>query len=383
MQKGTLKLYGEIWAWGENSFQNFSSRLNELDKQGFDVIDLHIHCKGGDVLEGIAICNAIRDAKTPVDAYIDGVAASMATVVMLPCRKVYQAQNAFLMIHAPSGGTNGTASSLEKSAKMLRSIEKNFKRVYSKKTGKTEQEVSEWLDGGDNWFSAEEALRERLIDGIYDSVDADTSILKREEAQNYTPTMMYQRYVALSTNTNDSNNAGSDGKEAAQTNPNIKNMDKKAIIARYGLTSVTEESTEDQIYAAIDAKIASVNEAKTNAEAKLQQEKDAQIESVVAAAVTAKKIEEAQKADFVAIGKSAGMPALQTALAAIKPYNPITNNLSSGNSDGGANSNNEPKSFTELVALGEAALTAWRKDRPQDYARLYKAEFGHDLKVQG
>ncbi|GHV13615.1 hypothetical protein FACS1894169_01000 [Bacteroidia bacterium] len=351
MQKGTLKLYGEIWSWGDNSAQSFIARLNDLDNQGLDVINLHIHCLGGEVLEGIAIYNAIKACKTPVDAYIDGVAASMATIVMLACRKIYMADNAFLMIHAPSGYAFGTSKDLIKTAKVLKAMEVNFRAAYVAKTGKTDAEVSVWLDG-DNWFSAKEALNEKLIDGIVGAVDAQASV-KKEEIKNSTTTMLYQRYAALSTTKNNK----------SQNSKSI--MDKEKIIKQFGLTSVTVESSEEAIYAAIEVKM----KEKDNA---LNAEKTKQITALVDSALAAHKITTAQKDDFVTIGQTAGIEALQTALDAIKPVLKITDLIKDNdNNDGKTDRSNW--TWDDYQSKDPHALEALEKSDNAEEKKVFQA----------
>ncbi len=368
MRKGKLKLYGEIWDWNINSAENFTARLNNLDGKGFDVIDLHIHCKGGDVLEGFVIYNALKACKTPIDVYIDGVAASMSTIVMLPCRKIYQADNAFQMLHAPSGYVRGTAKEMIKAANTLQEMEKIFSRYYSKRTGKPESEVSEWLDGCDNWFSATQALEAGLIDGIVGAVDTKAVIPQTDELLHTNPTMLYQRYAALSTDENINSKS-----------QKTESMDNEKMIKRYGLTSVTAESTEEQIYAAIEAKIKASDEARERAESSLKTERTTQITAVVNAAKEPKKLTDAQVQNFILIGESAGMEALQVALSAVNPMQTITGMLR-GNG-GGSNEDTQPKTFGEVVALGDAYLAAFKKEKPEEYKRLYKAEFGHDINL--
>lgn len=356
MAKQVLKIYGNIWRWGDNSAEAFIARLNHAVSYRPEAIELHIHCPGGDVLEGIAIYNAIKACEIPVDAYIDGVCASMATIIMLACRNIYMADNAFLMIHAPSGYVEGTSKDFVKTAKLLRSMEANFRTAYMAKTGKTDAEVAAWMDG-ENWFSAKEALDEKLINGIIPSVDKST--VQKEEIKTLTPTGLMQRYAALA-------------KEQVQ--PINNKMDKEAIIKKYGLKTVTAESSEEQIYEAI------ASESKATAEANLKTERENQVKSIIAACKDAKQLTNKQVEAFTLIGNTAGIEALQDALSAVNPAQTITGQLNGAQGGNGGNAGDDPKTFEELVAKGEAYLAAFRKEKPDVYARLYKAEFGREIK---
>lgn len=197
-----IKIYGEIWEWNSNSASSIMSQLETLVAKGVKLIKIHTHCKGGDVMEGFAIYNAIKSCKVPVDLYIDGVCASMMTVIMMACRKVYMAQNSMIMIHAPSGGARGTAKVMLQAHKTLTSIEKNFIREYATKSGKTVKEVSEWLDGGDHWFNAQEAFAEKIIDGIVDPVDDSVLPANLDDFKTDTVSAMYAHFTALNTDNN-------------------------------------------------------------------------------------------------------------------------------------------------------------------------------------
>ena len=185
-----LRLLGMLLA-----LQQYQTKqLTEAQKDA-DVIELHVHCPGGDVFEGSVIYNAIKESPTPVDVYIDGMAASMASVIMLAARKIYMAENAFIMIHAPHTFSCGNAEDLEKAAHLLRSIEANFIEAFCARTGKEKDAVAEWLKG-DNWFSAQEAADEKLIDGIVGASDIQIESTE-DDLKKTNATALLQRFEAI------------------------------------------------------------------------------------------------------------------------------------------------------------------------------------------
>lgn len=162
---GTFELYGYIGV--EATASDFLKKLRQLEANETEAT-LHIHSVGGDVFEGIAMYNHLTRARLNVTVIIDGLAASMATVVMCGGAKIKMVSNAMLMVHGPQGGTFDTVEKLEDVADMIRKLRANMAEVYAKRTGQTEQWVMDnWLaDGKDHWFTAEEALRANLIDEI-------------------------------------------------------------------------------------------------------------------------------------------------------------------------------------------------------------------------
>lgn len=354
MKIGRVKLYGNIYSWNINSARDFSERFEKAVSEN-DEIALHIHCYGGEVIEGNLIYNLIKNCKKPVDVYVDGIAASMGSIVMMAARKVYMSENAFVMIHAPSGYAEGTAKEMVSVAKLLRTMEGNFKKIYASKTGKTESDVAAWLDG-DNWFGAQEALSEKLIDGIVDPVAKNVETLAAAELKNFTAETLYQRYAASLDN------------QTQITNQ----MDKKELIARYGLTGVTSESSDADIYKALDKIVEAEKTAREKAESDLKAETDKQITAVVDAAIKEKKITAEQKPQFAEIGKKAGMEALQAALSAVKPQPTITGMLNNGGTPAADRAGWDWDEWQKKDAKGLEALS---KSDPETFQALYDAKY--------
>ena len=75
-------------------------------------IDLHINSPGGSVFDGLTIYNLLKQHPATVTTYIDGLAASIASVIALAGDRVIMADNALFMIHQPSGAVVGTASDM-------------------------------------------------------------------------------------------------------------------------------------------------------------------------------------------------------------------------------------------------------------------------------
>lgn len=300
MKKERINIYGEIDSWGSNSSVAFSERFHKAEESAED-IELHIHSVGGDVFEGSVIYNIIKDSKKRVIAYIDGIAASMASVIMLACDKIYMAENAFVMVHAPSSYLSGNAEDLEKAAKLLRAMEDNFISAYSKRTGKKEEDLREWMQG-ENWFSAKEALAEKLIDGITDYVEVE-EIEKQEEQEiiRRDAQAIIDKYRAK---TNRIINTKKD-KEMTK--------EKKAeMIAKFDLQGVTCESSDELIEQAISDKMQEKDDL-------FAQERHSQVVIKVEQAVIDKKITDKQKESFIEIGDHLGMEKLSAILEDMKP----------------------------------------------------------------
>lgn len=177
--------YAEILLYGiidnyDVSAGDFTRELRTLE-QTHDKINVRINSAGGSVFEGIAIYNAIKNSKAEVNTYIDGLAASMASIIAMAGKKVYMSKVAQLMTHKPSAGSFGNSDDLRNNADLLDSLERTMAGIYASKTGKPAAECStKFLNGTDNWFTAEQALAEGLVDEIYE--DAGIEMPKKEAA---------------------------------------------------------------------------------------------------------------------------------------------------------------------------------------------------------
>ena len=117
----------------------------------------------------MAMYNVIkrREAKTTV--YIEGIAASIATIIALGADEVIMAENSLFMIHNAWGGTSGEAKDMRKTAETLDKITSELTDIYVKKTGLSYDALAEMMDE-ESWLNAQEAFDLGFIDTISDSI---------------------------------------------------------------------------------------------------------------------------------------------------------------------------------------------------------------------
>ncbi len=111
-------IFDEIGTCGITA-QEFITDIKDLKDTP---INLRINSLGGDVFDGMAMYNVIkrREAKTTV--YIEGIAASIATIIALGADEVVMAENSLFMIHNAWGGTMGESKDMRKTADTLDKI---------------------------------------------------------------------------------------------------------------------------------------------------------------------------------------------------------------------------------------------------------------------
>ena len=169
-----IKIYDDIGAWGITARQ-FSEELRA--KGAFDAkrVDLRIHSYGGDVMDGFVIYNLLRGLPGELHGYVDGVACSMASVVAMACTRLSMPENAWMMIHKPWGGQIGDADDMREYADFLDRNEKNLVAAYSRKTGKTAEEITPLLKP-DTWLTGKEAVEAGFADELLEPLAAAAAL---------------------------------------------------------------------------------------------------------------------------------------------------------------------------------------------------------------
>ena len=154
-------IFDEIGMGGVNA-QGF---IEEIKSFKDSPMNLHINCVGGDVFDGMAIFNIIKKRTAKTTVYIEGIAASMGSVIALAADSVVMAENSLFMIHNAWGGAMGEAKEMKKTAKLLDKISGEIADIYVKKTKLPYDKVKEMMDE-ETWLNAEEALELGFIDSI-------------------------------------------------------------------------------------------------------------------------------------------------------------------------------------------------------------------------
>jgi ATP-dependent Clp protease, protease subunit len=156
-----ILLYDEISMWGITA----EAFKRELDAITAPKISVRINSPGGDVFDGIAIYNALREHPSAVTTHIDGVAASSASVVALAGEQVLMAENAFYMIHNPWAFVIGNSDDLRKEADVLDKVSGSLLMAYQQKTGKTADELRALMTD-ETWYTAAEAAEAGFVDEV-------------------------------------------------------------------------------------------------------------------------------------------------------------------------------------------------------------------------
>ena len=169
--KGELLLYGIIGDFWDD--MDALSVIRQLESLNGDEIVIRIHSDGGNVVDGLAMCNAIKNSSKRFVAYIDGIAASMAVPIACACDQVYIPSNALMMMHTPRGPVYGNGDELRDAAQLMDTLLDSYSQIVADKSGKPLEEIRALLvDGKDHLYRGQEAIDFGLADELTDAVQA-------------------------------------------------------------------------------------------------------------------------------------------------------------------------------------------------------------------
>lgn len=158
-------IFDEIGAYGISA-QEFITEMKEYKDTP---VNLRINCIGGDVFDGMAMYNIIKKREAKTTAYIEGIAASMGSVIALAADEVVMAENSLFMIHNAWGGAMGGAEDMRKTASVLEKISGEIASIYKRKTRLSLDRINDMMDE-ETWLNAEEAYELGFVDTISDSI---------------------------------------------------------------------------------------------------------------------------------------------------------------------------------------------------------------------
>jgi ATP-dependent protease ClpP protease subunit len=190
-----ILIYDEISFFGISA-ERFATELAELRATD---ITVRINSPGGDVFDGMAIYRQLLDHPADIHVRVDGVAASIASVIMLAGDDVELAQHAMVMIHDPYALVVGNADDMEHMARTLDKMGGVLAGIYAARAGGT---AGDWRAAmrAETWYTADEALEAGLATAI-GSDAADTKAAARFDWSmfRHTPAALAERDVEIDT----------------------------------------------------------------------------------------------------------------------------------------------------------------------------------------
>lgn len=159
---------GESWDGESVSAKDFISRLNGMKRKK---LNIRINSPGGSVFDGVAIYNAIANHEAEVTTVVEGLAASIASIIALAGKTVKMAENATYMIHNPWTLAWGDAAAMRKMADSLDVIKDTLVNTYERRTKKDRKAIADAMDE-ETWFTAQTAKQWGFVDEVIPGVEA-------------------------------------------------------------------------------------------------------------------------------------------------------------------------------------------------------------------
>jgi len=178
--KAEITIYADI---GDDMWTNAVSATTfskEMDKLPASVkeITLRLNSPGGSVFDGMTIYNRLKQSKAKITVRIDGLAASIASIIALAGDEIIMGEGSFIMIHKPWTGLYGNADELDHTARTLDQLEEQMLGIYSRKT-KIDREELRTMLRKEVWINAEDAVKNGWANKIEGGLPIAASLLNR------------------------------------------------------------------------------------------------------------------------------------------------------------------------------------------------------------
>lgn len=165
-----VMIYDEIGFWGVTA-ADFVQELQGLEAT---TINVHVNSPGGDVFDGLAIYNTLKQSSAQINMIVEGLAASAASFIVMAGDDIQIARNAMMMIHDAAGLVYGNAAEMSTMADLLNKTSDNVADIYSQRAGGS---TADWraVMQEETWYSSAEALAAGLVDSVQ-AVDGESDI---------------------------------------------------------------------------------------------------------------------------------------------------------------------------------------------------------------
>ncbi len=366
--KGTEALIiitGHISEWSKASSGAILKDIKMAKDAGATKAKIYVNTQGGNVIEANEILNLIEDNFDNITVQCGALCASAGTI--FPAKyKATGKPNSQFMIHKPSMYVGGNESEIESSLKLLKNLTAEYKAMYAKKFGKTEEEIEALWEKGDYWMNAKEALKMGLIDeieGNEEKIDAETRL---------------QLVACGAPNIPDLPTSGQQQPQNQNQNQ-IPRMELSVLAVQLGLPSTATQEQVDAKLKELQGKAAKADALQKAAEDKEKAEKEGKIKALLDQAEKDKKIEPTMRSNYEAIGEN-NLEQLEAILKNSKPIEAVSNQLNTGGK-GGSNPTGEDRSkwtYQDYQEKAPEALIEMNEKEPEKFSALVNAHYKED-----
>ncbi|WP_198320787.1 head maturation protease, ClpP-related [Azohydromonas aeria] len=154
-------IYGDIGGWWDGvQAEDFAKEIAALD---VSTLNVRLNSPGGAVFDGTAIYNALAAHPARVIVHIDGIAASIASIIAMAGDEIRISEGASMMIHKPWSLAIGDAEAMRKEADVLDGLQEGLVDIYAARTGADRADIQAWVNA-ETWFRGQKAVDEGFAD---------------------------------------------------------------------------------------------------------------------------------------------------------------------------------------------------------------------------
>jgi ATP-dependent Clp protease, protease subunit len=267
---GDIRLFNDIGDFGITAME-FAQELDALGD--VSTLNIAISSNGGDIAHGFAIFNILNNHKARKVVRIEGLAASMASVIAMVGDEVVMPSNAMMMIHNPWGALMGEADQIKSFGEALATMQDNIADAYVARTGMDKAEVLDMM-ARETWLSAKKAVELGFADSVENALQMAAAFdlskfgnvpRKFADANKRIATMAKQPKNALPPESDEEDAEGNTSKTAAQMRADIlaHNREVRSICNLSGFPKMADKFIEDDL--SISQVIAALDKAKADA----------------------------------------------------------------------------------------------------------------------
>lgn len=174
-KRGEIYIYediGEGW-FGGLTAKAFAEKIDGLG--AVNHLDIYINSYGGEVFAGTAIFNVLKRHSARKVVHVDGIAASIASIIAMAGDEIRIAKNAMMMIHEPWGVALGSAAEMREAADKLDQMRELLVDTYVNRTKGERKKISA-LMAAETWFTADEAKAAGFADVVVEDAPAQEAM---------------------------------------------------------------------------------------------------------------------------------------------------------------------------------------------------------------
>lgn len=188
--EAVITMYGEI---GESWWSDSSTSAKDVERILKDLnankIHVHINSGGGDVFDGIAIYNQLKNHDSKIIIHIDGLAASAASLIAMAGDEIIMNTGAMIMIHEAWTMAMGSKTDIQKTLNALEGIDKSIADIYMTKFKGEKSDIDELIKA-ETWLTADEAIvlgfanEIKVVEEEPDPEEVKNNVLQKFLSQN-------------------------------------------------------------------------------------------------------------------------------------------------------------------------------------------------------